>query len=66
MGAGRVPGVLPAGAASRLQGYRERLAGSLEDRRLGSSSIIIRKSAIRKLTAVPESGESKEVLEVVL
>jgi site-specific recombinase XerC len=44
--------MVPAGAAARLhQGHRERVAVSLEDRGLGSSSIIIRMSAIRKLAA---------------
>src|SRR5580698_500428 len=51
-GAGRVPGLVPAGAAARLhEGRRERAAVSLEARGLGSSSIIIRMSAIRKLAA---------------
>jgi hypothetical protein len=51
-GAGRVPGLVPAGAAARLhEGRRERAAVSLEARWLGSSSIIIRMSAIRKLAA---------------
>jgi len=54
---------VPAGAAARLhKGHRERLAGIPGGPRLGSSSIISRMSAIRKLAAEAAGLMHKSVL----